>query len=155
MVTRALSASLVVAAAINSCARPNPTPTSAVIIRGGCPSQRPTSWPNSRFQVSFGGSNTTLDAETGTLIFDVRVESMPGLQGAQISLRNRTIQRDFAHGDSAIRVTVPAGRYSFRARRIAAQTLQDSINVRSGFVDTVKVTLGREIMCLDAKTLIE
>jgi hypothetical protein len=52
-------------------------------------------------------------------------------------------------------VTVPAGRYSFRARRIAAQTLQDSINVRRGFVDTVKVTLGREIVCLAAKVLAE
>jgi hypothetical protein len=155
MVIRALLVSLVVAAAINSCARSNPRPTGAVINFGGCPSQRPTSWPNSRFQVSSGDSNTTLDAETGTLIFEVRVDSMPGLQGAQVSLRNRTIQRDIAYSDSTIRVTAPAGRYSLRARRIAAQTLQDSINVRSGFVDTVKVTLGREVVCLDAKALTE
>ena len=147
--------SFIVAAAINSgsCARPNPTPRSALIIRDGCPSQRPTSWPNSQFQVSLGGSDTTLDAETGTLIFDVRVDSMPGVEGAQISLRNRTIRRDITYSDSVIRVTVQAGRYSFRARRIAAQTLQDSIDVRSGFVDTVKVKLGREVVCLNAKAL--
>jgi len=78
---------------------------------------------------------------------------MPGVEGAQISLRNRTIRRDITYSDSVIRVTVQAGRYSFRARRIAAQTLQDSIDVRSGFVDTVKVTLGREVVCLDAKAL--
>jgi hypothetical protein len=52
------------------------------------------------------------------------------------------------YGDSVIKASVPAGRYSFRARRIGAQTLQDSVDVRSGYVDTVKILLGREVMCL-------
>ena len=76
---------------------------------------------------------------------------MPGLESAQVSLRNQTIRRDIAYGDSVIRVTVPAGRYLLRARRIGAQTLQDSIDVRSGFDDTVRVTLGRECVYLETK----
>jgi hypothetical protein len=52
------------------------------------------------------------------------------------------------YGDSVIKASVPAGRYAFRARRIGAQTLQDSVDVRSGYVDTVKILLGREVMCL-------
>ena len=88
----------------------------------------------------------TLEAQTGTLIFEVGVDSMPS-QGAQISVRNQTVRRDMAYSDSLIKVNVPTGRYYFRARRIGAQTLEDSIDVRSGFADTVRILLGREMFC--------
>lgn len=156
--TRALGTLLFVAV-VSACARPNPVQTRRVTINGGggvltavgCPSQRPTSWPHSQFRVFFGSPDTTLEAQTGTLIFEVRVDSMPGLQNAQVSLRNKAIRRDMAYGDSVIRANVPAGRYYFRARRIGAQTLQDSIDVRSGFADTVRILLGREMFCLARK----
>ena len=148
--SRAILASLVVTAIMNACARPTPIQTRAVIVKSGCPSQRPASWPNSQFRVSLGGGDSTLDGQTGALIFEVRIDSMPDGQSAQVSLRNQTIRRDAAYGDSLIRIAAPAGRYLFRARRIAAQTLQDSIDVRGGYVDTVKVTLGREIVCLNS-----
>jgi len=148
MLTRAILASLAVTATASACARRAPMQTRAVIVNNGCPSQRPASWPNSQFRVSLGGWDSTLDAQMGALIFDVRIDSIPGAQSAQVSLRNQTIRRDAAYGDSLIRITAPAGRYLFRARRIAAQTLQDSIDVRGSYVDTVKVTLGREIVCL-------
>ena len=146
---------LLFVAVVSACAQPNTAQTRGVIINGGgmvvtsvgCPSQRPPS----QFRVLFGSPDTTLEAPTGTLILEVRVDSMPGLQSGQLSLRNQTIRRDIAYGDSVIRVTVPAGRYFFRARRIGAQTLQDSIDVRSGFDDTVRVTLGRECVYLEAK----
>lgn len=139
--------------AVIACARSNPAQRRGVTINGGgvvitaigCPSQRPTSWPHSQFRVVFGSPDTTLEAQTGTLIFEVRVDSMPGLQSAQVSLRNQTIRRDMAYGDSVLRASVPAGRYYFHARRIGAQTLQDSIDVRSGFTDTVRILLGREM----------
>jgi hypothetical protein len=144
---------LVVTATVSACARPAPMHTRAVMIDIGCPSQRPASWPNSQFRVSLGGGDSTLDAQTGALIFEVRIDSVPGEyqlkpQSAQVSLWNQTIRRDAAYGDSLIRIAAPAGRYSFRARSIAAQTLQDSIDVRGGYVDTVKVTLGRDIVCI-------
>ena len=147
--TRVILALLVVTATASACARRAPMQTRAVIVNSGCPSQRPTSWSNSQFQVSLGGRDSTLDAQTGALIFEVRIDSIPGAQSAQVSLRNQTIRRDAAYGDSLIRISAPAGRYLFRARRIAAQTLQDSIDVRASYVDTVKVTLGREIVCLE------
>jgi hypothetical protein len=119
-----------------------------VITAISCPSQRPISWPNSEFQIAFGSRDQALEPQTGTLIFQVRVDSMPGGQGAQVSLSNQTIQRHMPYGDSVIRVSVPAGRYSFRARRIGARTLHDSVDVRSGYADTVRIFLGREMMCL-------
>ncbi len=89
-----------------------------------------------------------MEAQAGALIFEVRIDSTPGRPSAQLSLRNRQIQRDMPYGDSVVKVIVPAGRYSFRARRIGAQTLQDSVDVRRGYVDTVRILLGREMMCL-------
>jgi hypothetical protein len=150
MMTRVILASLVVTAAVGACGQRAPIQARAVIVNSGCPSQRPTSWLNSQFRVSLGGWDSTLDAQTGALIFEVRIDSMPGAQSAQVSLRNQTIRRDAAYGDSLVRITAPAGRYLFRARRIAAQTLQDSIDVRGSYADTVKVTLGRDIVCLES-----
>ena len=146
--TRATLVSVVVTATVAACTRPAPMQTRAVIVNSGCPSPRPASWPKSEFRVSLAGVDSTLDAQTGALLFEVRTDSIPGAQSAQVSLWNQTIRRDAPFGDSPIRITAPAGRYVFRARRIAAQTLQDSIDVRSGHVDTVKVTLGREVLCL-------
>jgi hypothetical protein len=153
--TRALG-ELLFLAVVSACARPNPVQTGgvtinsggAVITAEGCPSQRPASWPHSQFRVFPGSPDTTLEAQTGTLVFEIRVDSMPRPQSAQVSVRNQTVRRDMPYGDSVIRVSVPAGRYYFHARRIGAQTLQDSVDVRSGFVDTVRILLGREMLCL-------
>ena len=160
--SRAILTSLVVAAAVNACAPPGRTQTREVVTGGhgvitsfGCPSQRPSHWPHSQSRVYLGQSDSALSAETGALIIEVQVDSIPGPSSAQVSLRNQTTQRDIAYGDSVIRANVPAGRYSFRARRIGAETLQDSIDVRSGFVDTVRVSLGREMMCLASTMLAE
>ena len=147
---------VLVAAAVSACARSNQVPTRRVSVNSGggvvvtdegCPSQRPASWPQSNFKIFLGSPGTHLEAQSGTLIFEVRADSMPGVPSAQISLRSQTLRRDMPYGDSVIRVNVPAGRYYFHARRIGAQTIQDSIDVRKGFVDTVKIFLGREKFC--------
>jgi hypothetical protein len=83
------------------------------------------------------------------LIFEVRVDSIPGVSGAQVSLRNKSVTRDIPYASSLTTTVVPAGRYYLRARRIAAEMLQDSMDVRSGFADTVKIVLGRDIVCLE------
>jgi hypothetical protein len=153
--TRALCAFLSVALT-SACARTGPIQKRAVIVHGGgavvtaegCPSQRPASWPHSQLRVLLGSRDTTLDAQTGTVIFEVRLDSIPRPWSAQISLRNQTIRRDIPYGDSVIRVSVPAGQYYLRARRIGARTLEDSIDVRSGFADTARILLGREMLCL-------
>ena len=148
MTTKAILTSLVVTVLASECARSAPIQTGPKVVNSGCPSERPASWPKSQFRVAFGSADSTLDAQMGALIFQVRLDSIPGPQSAEVSLSNQAIRRDAPFGDSAIRITAPAGRYFFRARRIAAQTLQDSIDVRSRFVDTVKVALGREVLCL-------
>ena len=153
--TRAL-VTLLFVAVVGACARPNPVRTRGVTVNGGgavitaegCPSQRPTSWPRSQFRVFRGSPDTTFEAQSGTLIFEIRLDSMPRPQSAQVSVRNQTVRRDMPYGDSVVRVSVPAGRYYFHARRIGAQTLQDSIDVRGGFADTVRILLGREMLCL-------
>ena len=152
--TRTLGTLLFVAI-VGACARPSAVQPPRVIINSGgplitaesCPSQRPTSWPRSQFRAFLGSPDVTLETQTGTLLFAVRVDSLPGPQSAQISVRNQTVRLDMPYGDSVIRVSAPAGRYYFHARRTGAQTLQDSIDVRSGFVDTVRIFLGREIFC--------
>ena len=149
-------ACLGVSATMSACVRRDPPQTDRtitfgrgpIVVAATCPSQRPASWPNSQFSVAFGNPDKTLGSQTGALIIEVRVDSMPGLQSAQVSLRNQAMRRDLPFGDSVITLTAPAGRYFFRARRVGAQTLQDSIDVRSGYADTVRVTLGREVMCL-------
>ena len=148
MLAKHLLTCLVAATTVNACARPVSAPTRGVVINSGCPTQRPTSWANSQFRITFGQIDSTLDAQSGALVFEVQIDSIPGPQGAQVSVRTQTIRRDTAFAGSPIRMTVPAGRYSFRVQRIGAQTLQDSVDVRSGNVDTVKVILGREVVCL-------
>jgi hypothetical protein len=147
MVIRAIFAVFVAASTATACARPAPAPKRGVIINDDCP-QRPASWPNSKMRTSSGRKDSTLEPNTGALFINVRGDSLnPMVGNAQIRLQNAEIRRDTAVRDSALRITVPAGRYYFRARRIGSQMLQDSINVRSGYVDTVRAILGREVVC--------
>ena len=99
--------------------------------------------------MSLGRPDKKLDANTGVLIIDVRGDSLnPDVRDAQVSLRSLAIRRDVSVADSLIRMTLPPDRYLFRVRRIASQTVQDSIDVRNGYIDTINVSLGREIVCL-------
>ena len=148
-------AALVFLAGVAACFRHNPAPTREEVVYGGglkvtavsCPSQRPASWTHSTFQVFLGSPDQSLEPQTGTLLFEVRVDSTPASSGAQVSVRNHSVRRDMPYGDSAVRLNLPTGRYYFRARRIGAQTLEDSIDVRSCFPDTVRILLGREMFC--------
>ena len=146
---RAIFAVFAAASTLTACAKLAPAPTRGVIInKDDCP-QRPASWPNSKMQTSFGRTDSTLEPNTGALFIEVRGDSLnPTVGNAQIRLQNAEIRRDTIVRDSALRITVPAGRYYFRARRIGSQTLQDSISVRNGYVDTVRAILGREVVCL-------
>jgi hypothetical protein len=147
--TRGLSA-LILIAGIAACVQHKPETHGVVVYGGGpvvtavsCPSQSPSP---SQFRVFLGSPDPALEAQTGALIFEVQVDSTPE-RGAQIQLRNETIRREMPYSDSVTRVNVPAGYYSFRARRVGAQTLDGSIEVRRGFVDTVRVLLGRRKLC--------
>jgi hypothetical protein len=154
IMTRVLVA-LVFLAAVPGCVRHNPEPRREVVVHGGgpivtavsCPSRRPASWPHSTFQVVLGPPDPTVEPQTGTLIFEIRVDSTQRSSGAQVSVRNPSVRRDMPYSDSVVRVNVPTGRYYFRVRRIGAQTLEDSIDVRSGFVDTASILLSGEMFC--------
>ena len=145
----------VVALSVLSCAHANPSTRRVdaagrgVIVTGGtCPSQRPPSWPKSQFRLRSGAYEGSLDSQTGALVFNVAVDSIPGPQAAQVSLWNATFRRDSSFARSPIKMRAPVGRYSFRVRKLGAQTLQDSVDVRSKYVDTLSVVLGREVVCL-------
>ncbi len=99
-------------------------------------------------RVALGNRDSALDAMSGALIVGVSLDSVPPVNKAQISLLHGGAHQDVIYGDSAIRISAPAGRYFFRARMLGAQTVQDSIEVRRGFADTVKVKLAREVVCL-------
>ena len=149
MMIRALFACIAITTGLNACARTAQVPAGAVVVQNSCPSQRPSSWPNSKLRMSLGRPDKKLDANTGVLIIDVRGDSLnPDVRDAQVSLRSLAIRRDVSVADSLIRMTLPPDRYLFRVRRIASQTVQDSIDVRNGYIDTINVSLGREIVCL-------
>ena len=141
--------------ASNACAHTNPAParrvipSGGIIVTGSCPSERPEYYAKSQFSVQRGGSDATLSAESGALVFEITVATILGPQAAQVSLWNQTTRRDSAFAPSPIKLVVPAGLYSFRVRKIGTQQMQDSVNVRGTYVDTVKVVLGREVVCLN------
>lgn len=95
-----------------------------------------------------GGADTTLETMVGALVVDVSLDSVPAVNKPQISLLRGGTHYDAVSGDSVIKIRAPAGRYLFRTRLLGAQTIQDSVDVRSGFADTVRVMLGREVLCL-------
>jgi hypothetical protein len=150
---RVLPAVLIIAV-IAACAPANQGKRHDVVVYGGgvvvaefCPAKDPASSPRSQFRVFPGSTDPALEKPNGTLIFKARLDASQAPSAVQVSLRDQTIRRDLSYGDSVVRVTVPAGRYYFRARRIGAQTLQDSIDVRSGFADTVRIVLVSEMLC--------
>jgi hypothetical protein len=138
-------------AGVAGCAQHNPEQTRGAVVYGGglvitaasCPGQS----PHSQVRVVSGSPDAMLEAHTGTLTFEVRVDSAPESRGAQISVSNESVRRDLPYSDSVTRVSVPAGGYYFHARRMGAQTLHGSIEVRSGFADTVKILLGQDKLC--------
>jgi hypothetical protein len=74
----------------------------------------------------------------------------PRVFGAQVSLRSRAMQRDTVVTDSVISVTqLPAGRYSLQVKRLGFRQLQDSIEIRSGYLDTIRVSLATDMFCLE------
>jgi hypothetical protein len=154
---RHIATNLGIVVILSGCARANSTPTRSVIVHSGsaiviaetCPAQRPPSWPKSQFRVVTGDFDPTLEGQSGALVFDLRADSIPDPQAAQVSLWSQTFRRDSAFAQSPIKIVAPVGRYVFRVRKIAAQAMQDSIDVRGRYVDTVKVVLGREVVCLN------
>jgi hypothetical protein len=157
MLARRVATHLGILVILSGCAHASSAPRRGVIVHGGgaivtaqtCPALRPPSWPGSQFRVATGAFDPTLDAQSGALVFEVGVDSIPGPQAAQVSVWSQTFRRDSAFAQSPIKLTAPSGRYAFRARKIGAQTMQDSVDVRSRYVDTVKVVLGREVVCLN------
>jgi hypothetical protein len=147
---KGIVACIAITTGLNACARTAQVQAArAVVVQDSCPSQRPSSWPNSKLRMSLGRPDKKLDANTGILIIAVRGDSInPNVRNAQVSLRSLGIRRDVYVTDSLIEMILPPDRYFFRVRRIASQTLQDSIDVRNGYVDTVNVSLGRDIVCL-------
>jgi len=153
---RVLSAVLFIAL-IADCAPTNQGKTRDVVVSGGiydgivvtefCPTNDPTSLRRSQFRIFLGSRDPALETPNGTLIFKARLDANQAPSAVQISLRNQTIRRDMPYGDSVVRVSVPAGRYHLIAKRIGAGILDDSIDVRSGFADTVRIVLASERLC--------
>ena len=138
---------IIAAIFLSSCRPATPPQTAAFVVTQNC-GPRPASWGVSEMRLALGIRDTPLDATTGALIVDVSLDSVPPVNKAQISLLHGAIHHDAIYGDSPIRISAPAGRYFFRARMLGAQTVQDSIDVHSGFADTVRVKLAREVLCL-------
>jgi hypothetical protein len=138
---------IIAAVFLSSCRPPTPPQTAAAVVTQNC-GPRPASWGLSEMRLALGSPDTALDNLTGALIVDISLDSVPPVNKAQISLLHGASHQDVIYGDSAMRISAPAGRYVFRARMLGAQTVQDSIDLRGGFADTVKVKLAREVVCL-------
>ncbi len=135
--------------AIVTCAPPQPRRSAGVMVTGDCPAI-PASWPQSTLSRSLGSSDPTLRPETGALFVEVKGDGLnPLALGAHLSLRSRGILRDTVVRDSVVNIApLPAGRYSLGIRRLGFRQLQASIEVRSGYLDTVRVVLATDMACL-------
>ena len=124
--------------------------THAVTHTGSCPTQYPPNSPRSSIHRLVGNANTPVQPQNGLVLIEVRGEaSNPVVSNAQLSFRNRAVQRDTVALDSSrIAIVLPQGRYLFRARRLGFRTVEDSLEVRAGYADTVRVVLATEITCL-------
>jgi hypothetical protein len=138
-----------ITSAIVTCAPPQPRRSADVIVTGGCPAI-PASWPQSTLSRSLGSSDPTLGPQTGALFVEVKGDGLnPSAMGAHLSLRSRAILRDTVVTDSVVTMTLlPAGRYSLGITRPGFRQLRASIEVRSGYLDTVRVVLATDMACL-------
>jgi hypothetical protein len=91
-----------------------------------------------------------LRPHTGTVFVEVKGDHLnPSASGAQLALRTKGILRDTVVSDSGVNIAQPAaGSYSLEVKRIGFRRLQASIEVRSGYLDTVRVVLSTDVMCL-------
>jgi hypothetical protein len=137
------------ALALLGCAQSRPNLSAGAIAGNGCSAQRPASWPESSFIHALGPIDRTLDSPNGALFLEVKTDSSnpAPLNASQVLLQRAGFRRDTLVRDS-IKMTVPAGRYFFRVRGIGLRPVQDSIDIRIGYVDTLHVVLGRELLCL-------
>ncbi len=138
-----------ITSAIVTCAPPQARRAPVVIVGGGCPAI-PASWPQSTLSRSLGSSDPTLGPQTGALFVKVKGDGLnPSAMGAHLSLQSRAIKRDTVVTDSLVTMTLlPAGRYSLGVRRIGFRQLRASVEVRSGYLDTVRVVLATDMACL-------
>jgi hypothetical protein len=127
-----------------------PNATNPVTHTSSCPAEYPANWATSSIHRSVGNSTNSVQPQSGVVVIEVRGDaSNPVASNAQLSFRNRTVQRDTVAVDSTrIEIVLPQGRYLFRARRIGFRTVQDSLDVRPGYADTVRVILATDITCL-------
>ena len=150
---RSLIVVISITLAIVACAPSRPHGPVGVTFTVDCPPAVPDSLPRSVLRRSLGSSDLTLSPQTGALFVEIRGdESNPKVFGAQVSLRSRATQRDTVVTDSVVSVTrLPAGRYSLQVKRIGFRQLQDSIEIRTGYLDTVRVSLATDMICLESR----
>ena len=146
---RALIAVVGVAAAIVSCAPSRARSPADPTGYGGCPPV-PDSLPQSTVRRSLGSRDLTSSPQTGALFVEVKANQLNrSASGAHVSLRNRAISRDTVVMDSVVNISLlPEGRYSLLVKRLGFRLLRDSISIRSGYLDTIRVALATDIICL-------
>jgi hypothetical protein len=139
-----------ITSAIVTCAPSHARRPADIKVTGSCP-PIPASWPQSTLRRSLGSSDLTLRPQTGALFVEVKGDGLnPSALGAHLALRSRAILRDTVVRDSVVNIALlPPGRYSLRIRRLGFRQLQDSIEIRSGYLDTVRVVLATDMACLE------
>jgi hypothetical protein len=132
-----------------TCAPPQARGPAVVVFSGGCP-PIPASWPQSTLRRSLGGRDPDLHPHTGALFVEVRGDRLnPSAPGAQLEFRSRGVQRDTVVTDTVVNIAqLPAGSYSLGVKRVGFRQLQAAIEVRSGYLDTVRVVLSTAMVCL-------
>ena len=135
--------------ALVTCAPSHAGSPAHIVVRRGCP-PIPASWPQSTLRRSLGSRDLDLRPQTGALFVEVKGDGLnPSASGAQLALRSQGILRDTVVRDSVVNIApLPPGRYSLGIRKLGFRQLQASIEVRSGYLDTVRVVLATDMACL-------
>jgi hypothetical protein len=117
---------------------------------GGCPRDTlPASRRSSLLRLP-GGRDSSFRGRGGIFVHIRGDQANASVQGAQVSLRGTDVSRDTVLSDSTLLLRpLPTGQYSLRVHRIGYLNLMDSVAIRAGYLDTVRVALATAIVCLD------
>ena len=135
--------------ALVTCTPPQARVPAVVVFSGGCPPV-PASWPQSTLRRSLGSRDPDLHPNTGALFVEVKGDRFnPSAPGTQLEFRSRGVQRDTVVSKSVVTIAqLPAGSYSLSAKNAGFRELHAAIEVRSGYLDTVRVVLATGMVCL-------
>jgi hypothetical protein len=133
-----------------SCTSPPKAVPSATVVVGSCP---PDTLPPSRRSVLSllpGSPDSSFGHGLGGLFVELKGdESNPRVRQARIFARGAGVARDTFLTDTTLFLKLlPPGRYSVGSRSLGYLSVTESVSVRAGYLDTLRLSLATSVVCV-------